>query len=198
MDPTRLLRAPYGPRFGRGVRQEPSMKRRTFIALVSGSFLAAPLAAEAQQAGRVWRIGHLDGTSPMARAALLTAFKDRLQEMGYAPSQYVLDSRYAEGDDARLAELAADLIRGKPDVIITAGPQPAFAAARATTTIPIVFIGVGDPVGTGLVPSLARPGGNITGVTLVTVELARKRLDLLGDAVPAADALPFSGTRRTP
>jgi putative ABC transport system substrate-binding protein len=117
---------------------------------------------------------------------LLTAFKDRFQEMGYAPSRYVLDSRYAESGDARLTELAADLIRGKPDVIITAGPQPAFAAARSTTTIPIVFIGVGDPVGTGLLPSLARPGGNVTGVTLITVELARKRLDLLREAVPAS------------
>ena len=162
------------------------MERRTFLGVITGGLLAAPLAAEAQPAGKVWRIGHLDGTSPTARALLLTAFKDRLQEIGYAPSQYVVDSRYAEGDDARLAELVADLVRGKPDVIITAGPQPAFAAARATATIPIVFIGVGDPVGTGLVPSLARPGGNITGVTLVTVELARKRLDLLRDAVPAA------------
>jgi putative tryptophan/tyrosine transport system substrate-binding protein len=160
--------------------------RRAFIGALAGGLVAAPLAAEAQSPGRVWRIGHLDGTSPMARAARLSAFKDRLQEMGYAPSQYVLDSRYAEGDDARLAELAADLVRGKPDVIITAGPQPAFAAARATTTIPIVFIGVGDPVGTGLVPSLARPDGNITGVTLITVELAGKRLDLLREAVPAA------------
>jgi len=150
------------------------------------TLLVAALTAQAQSPGRVWRIGHLDGTSPMARAALLTAFKDRLQEMGYAPSQYVLDSQYAEGDDARLGGLAADLIRGKPDVIITAGPQPAFAAAKSTSAIPIVFIGVGDPVGTGLVPNLSRPAGNITGVTMITVELAGKRLELLKEAVPAA------------
>src|SRR5258708_39896569 len=149
--------------------------RRAFISGMTLGLLAAPLAAEAQPAGKVWRIGHLDGTSPTARALLLTAFKDRLQEIGYAPSQYVVDSRYAEGDDARLAELVADLVRGKPDVIITAGPQPAFAAARATATIPIVFIGVGDPVGTGLVPSPARPGGNITRGTPVNRERARKR-----------------------
>src|SRR5262245_60934075 len=176
-------------RFGGSWRShEPPavISRRTFLGGLAGGLLAAPLAAEAQQPRRVWRIGHLDGTSPMARAALLAAFKDRLQEVGYAPSQYVVDSRYAEGDDARLADLAAELVRGKPDVIITAGPQPAFAAARATTTIPIVFIGVGDPVGTGLVPNLARPGGNITGVTRVTVELAGKRLELIKEAVPAA------------
>jgi ABC-type sugar transport system substrate-binding protein len=104
------------------------MTRISLASTLVLSLLAAPLIAEAQSPGRVWRIGHLDGTSPTAWAVLLTAFKDRLQEMGYAPSQYVLDSPYAEGDDARLTELAADLIRGKPDVIITAGPQPAFAA----------------------------------------------------------------------
>jgi ABC-type uncharacterized transport system substrate-binding protein len=154
--------------------------------VVAISLLLVPLATEAQQATRVARIGYLDGTSPSARNELVAAFKDRLRELGYAPSQYVLDSRYAEGYDARLPELAADLVRGKPDVIVAVGPPPALAAARATSTIPVVFVGVGDPVGTGLVPSLARPPGNVTGITLLAVELAAKRLQILKEAVPRA------------
>jgi putative ABC transport system substrate-binding protein len=140
----------------------------------------------AQQAARVWRIGYLDGSSPSARTTLIDAFKDRLRELGYAPSEYVLDSRWAEGYDERLPGLAAELVRDKPDVIVTVGPQPAFAAAQATKTIPIVFVGVGDPVGTGLVSNLARPPANVTGVTLLAIELAPKRLETLKQAVPGA------------
>src|SRR5262249_53188424 len=134
-------------------------------------------------------IGHLDGTSPSARTSLLEAFKTGLRELGYDPSQYVIDSRYAEGYDDRLLELAADLVRGKPDVILAVGPPPASAAARATKTIPVVFVGVGDPVGTGLVPSLARPPGNVTGITMLAVELAAKRLATLKEAVPGASRI---------
>ncbi len=162
------------------------MERRTFLVMISGGLFAAPLTAEAQQAGKIWRIGYLDGSSPSARGTLIEAFKDRLRELGHAPSQYVLDSRYAEGYDERLPELAADLVRGKPDVIFAVGPPPALAAARATSTIPVVFVGVGDPVGTGLLPSLARPPGNVTGITLLAVELAGKRLAILKEAAPRA------------
>ena len=116
----------------------------------------------------------------------MAAFRDRLRELGYDLSQYMIDSRYAEGYDERLPELAADLVRGKPDVIFAVGPPPASAAARATNTIPMIFVGVGDPVGTGLVPSLARPPGNVTGITLLAVELAAKRLQILKEAVPEA------------
>jgi len=98
----------------------------------------------------------------------------------------VIDTRYAEGYDDRLPELAADLVGDNPDVIFAAGPPPALAAARATSMIPIVFVGVGDPVGTGLVPNLSRPPGNVTGITLLAVELAAKRLEILKEAVPRA------------
>jgi putative ABC transport system substrate-binding protein len=162
----------------------PEMPRRAFMAAIAGALLAAPLAAEAQQRTRVVRIGYLDGSSPSARTSLVAAFKDGLRELGYTPDQYVIDARYAEGYDERLPELAADLVRDKPDVIFAVGPPPALAAARATSTIPVVFVGVGDPVGTGLVPNLARPPGNVTGITLLAVELAPKRLEILKEAVP--------------
>ena len=162
------------------------MDRRAFLNALTGSLLVAPLAAEAQQGARVVRIGYLDGSSPAARTTLLAAFKDGLRNLGYAPNHYVIDSRYAEGYDDRLSELAADLVGDKPDVILAVGPPPALAAARATSTIPIVFVGVGDPVGTGLVPNLSRPPGNVTGITLLAVELAAKRLEILKEAVPRA------------
>lgn len=124
----------------------PEMPRRSFMAMISGGLLAAPLAAEAQQAGKIWRIGYLDGSSPSARGTLIEAFKDRLRELGHAPSQYVLDSRYAEGYDERLPELAADLVRGKPDVILAVGPSrqpgrlapfPWSSSASATLSGPV-------------------------------------------------------------
>lgn len=148
--------------------------------------LTLPLEATAQREARIARIGHLDGSSPSARTALVAAFKERLRELGYAPSQYVLDSRYAEGFDTRLPELAADLVQGKPDVIFAVGPPPVLAAARATSTIPVVFVGIGDPAGTGLVANLARPPGNVTGITLLAVELAAKRLEILKEVIPRA------------
>jgi putative ABC transport system substrate-binding protein len=160
--------------------------RWTALSLFALVFFVPSHGAEAQPSGKVWRIGYLDGSSPSARTTLVSAFKDRLGELGYAPTQYVIDSRYAEGYDERLPELAADLVQGKPDVIFAVGPPPATAAARATSTIPIVFVGVGDPVGTGLVPTLARPPGNVTGITLLAVELAPKRLEILKQAVPNA------------
>jgi putative ABC transport system substrate-binding protein len=159
------------------------MNRRMFLVTLAGGLLAVPLAAQAQQGARVVRIGYLDGSSPSART---TAFKEGLRDLGYAPSHYVIDPRYAEGYDDRLRELAADLVGDKPDVILAVGPPPALAAARATSTIPIVFVGVGDPVGTGLVPNLSRPPGNVTGITLLAVELAAKRLEILKEAVPRA------------
>jgi putative tryptophan/tyrosine transport system substrate-binding protein len=156
------------------------------LLVVITAFVAAPLVAQVQQPAKIWRIGYLDGSSPSARTTLVVAFKDRLRELGYAPSQYVLDSRWAEGYDERLPSLAAELVRDKPDLIFTVGPLSASAAAQATKTIPVVFVGVGDPVGTGLVPSLARPPANVTGITLLAIELAPKRLEALKQAVPGA------------
>src|SRR6266496_268598 len=174
----------YGSERGARGNSRPYRDRREFIALLGGAVVGCLLVAPAY--AEILRIGCLDGSSQSARMTLLAAFRDRLRELGYAPNQYVIDGRYADGHDELLPRLAADLVSDKPDVIFTVGPQAASAAAQATSKIPIIFVGVGDPIGTGLVPNLARPPGNITGVTLLAVELAAKRLDLLKAAVPGA------------
>jgi putative tryptophan/tyrosine transport system substrate-binding protein len=182
MDPTRLPQAPYGPRFGDGVRQEPSMERRTFMALVSGGLLAAPLAVEAQQVGRVPRIGVLGSV----HSAQWDGFRQGLRELGYTEGRTILiEWRWTEGKAERAPELAADLVRLQPDLILTSGPQPTAAGKAATATIPIVFIGVADPIRAQLVATFARPGGNITGLaTLVPEGWVGKMIELLKEAVP--------------
>jgi putative ABC transport system substrate-binding protein len=192
MDPTPLLRAPYGPRFGDGVRQEPSIQRRTFMALVSGGLLATPLAAEAQQAGKVARIGILSpaspsdaGGKPSDLAVLFAAFREGLRELGYVEGQNIkIESRWAEGNYDRLSGLAADLVRLKVDVIVTYGTPASQAAKRATSTIPIVMAAIIDPVASGLVTSLARPGGNLTGNSMMSPDLVEKQLEILKEVVP--------------
>ena len=149
--------------------------------------LAAPLAADAQQAGKVPRIGFLGVTSPSDRPSHLDAFRQRLRELGWVEGQnIVIDYRYAEGRVDRLPDLAAELVRLKVDLIVaSAGTQAATAAKNATETIPIVMIYVRDPVGTGLIASLARPGGNVTGVSgSAGLELVAKQLELLKETVP--------------
>jgi putative ABC transport system substrate-binding protein len=164
------------------------MERRTFLAVVSGSLLAAPLAAEAQQAGKVWRIGVLAGSPPTTPEAARPweALMLRLRELGYVEGQnLVVERRWAEGRADRYHELAAELVALKPDVIIAAFTPSVSAAKRTTSTIPIVMAIAGDPAGTGLVASLSRPGGNITGMSLQnSPELAGKRLELLKEAFP--------------
>jgi putative ABC transport system substrate-binding protein len=160
--------------------------RRTFLAGTGAVLLAAPLAADAQQAGKVPRIGFLRVTSPSDRPPLLDAFRQGLRELGWVEGQnIVVDYRFAEGRFDRLPDLAAELVRLKVDVIV-AQPTPATAAAKnATETIPIVMISVGDPVGPGLIASLARPGGNVTGSSYsVGLEIAGKGLELLKETVP--------------
>ena len=143
------------------------MHRRTFLCGLTLGALAAPLAADAQQTGKVPRIGFLSLTSPSDRPFLLDAFRQRLRELGWVEGQnIVIDYRYAEDRVDRLPDLAAELVRLKVDLIIaSAGTQVATAAKNATETIPIpiVMIFVRDPVGAGLIASLARPGGNVTG-----------------------------------
>ena len=142
------------------------MNRRRFLRTLSASLLAAPLAADAQQAGKVPRIGFLSLTSPSDRPPLLDAFRQRLRELGWVEGQnIVIDYRYAEDRVDRLPDLAAELVRLKVDLIVSWGTQGVTAAKNATETIPIVMIAVRDPVGTGLIASLARPGGNVTGVS---------------------------------
>jgi len=157
------------------------------IVTLTLSLLAAPLAADAQQAGKVPRIGFLGVTSPSDRPSHLDAFRQRLRELGWVEGQnIVIDYRYAEGRVDRLPDLAAELVRLKVDLIVaSAGTQAATAAKNATETIPIVMIYVRDPVGTGLIASLARPGGNVTGVSgSAGLELFAKQLELLKETVP--------------
>jgi putative ABC transport system substrate-binding protein len=142
------------------------MKRRAFLGTLAGCLLAAPLAAEAQQAGKVPRIGYLGLTSPSDRPPLLDAFRQGLRELGWVEGQnIVIDYRFAEGRFDRLPALAAELVRLKVDIIVSGGTQGVTAAKNATEAIPIVMITVRDPIGTGLIASLARPGGNVTGMS---------------------------------
>src|SRR5262245_23660027 len=163
------------------------MRRREFITLLGG-VAAWPQAARAQQqAGKVSRIGFLSLTSPSDRPPLLDAFRQSLRELGWVEGQnIVIDYRYAEDRVDRLPDLAAELVRLKVDLIIaSAGTQVATAAKNATETIPIVMIYVRDPVGNGLIASLARPGGNVTGVSgSAGLELFAKQLELLKETVP--------------
>ena len=178
------------------------MDRRTFLGALTGGFLAAPLAAEAQQAGKVWRIGVLAGSPPTTPEAARPweALMLRLRELGYVEGQnLVVERRWAEGRADRYHELAAELVALKPDVIIAAFTPSVSAAKRATSTIPIVMAIAGDPAGTGLVASLSRPGGNITGMSLQnSPELAGKRLELLKEAFPGLSRVGLLVNRTLP
>jgi len=163
------------------------MDRRAFLSAVAGSLVAARL-ARAQQPGRVYRIGYLTaGTaSPLSLARLPNA----LRELGWIDGKnYTLERRYADNRNDRLPELALELVRLNVDVIITVGTLAPLAVKRVTTTIPVVMIAAGDPVGSGLVTNLARPGGNITGTSLNSPELAGKRLQLLKEMAPEISAV---------
>jgi putative ABC transport system substrate-binding protein len=159
------------------------MDRRAFLAGTGAVLLAAPLAAEAQQARKVPHVGVLQAGAPPE--PLVEAFREGLRDLGYVEGRdIVLDYRWAEGKLDRLPELAAELVGLRVDVITTLSTPAAIAARHATTTIPIVFTGVGDPVGTGVVSSLAHPGGNVTGLSILATELSGKRLEILREMVP--------------
>jgi putative tryptophan/tyrosine transport system substrate-binding protein len=153
--------------------------------LVAVVLLALGVIAEAQQPGKVPRIGFLDGSAASGSAVLADAFRQELSKLGWIEGKNIaIEYRFAEQKLARLPELAADLVRLKIDLIVVTGGQPALVAKKATTTIPIVMANVGDPVGAGLVASLGRPGGNVTGNSVLSPELNSKRLEILKDAVP--------------
>ncbi len=174
------------------------MDRRTFISGIAFGLLAAPLAAEAQQVGKVYRIGLLDYSAlDPARQEWWNAFRQQMRQLGYVEGQNVrFEPRWAQGDHDRLQALAAELVDLKTDLIVTSGGAAVTAAKRATSTIPIVMATGSDPVALGLVSSLRQPGGNITGSTSINNELAAKRLDLLRTIAPRASpiAMLWDGT----
>jgi len=160
--------------------------RRDFL-VAAGTLLAAPLVAEAQQAANVTRIGYLSHNLA-ASSHLRDAFLQGLRELGYVEGRnVVIEYRYAEGKPERLPALAAELVALKVDVIVTVSNTTALAAKQATRTVPIVFTAVANPVAAGIVTSLARPGGNLTGLASLGSELVGKRLELLKQAVPVVD-----------
>ena len=160
------------------------------VVALASVLLATPLTVAAQQAGKVYRVGHLSGSSTAASKSLIDAFREGMHALGYVEGQHwVLDERYAEGKVERLASLAQELIHHNPDVLLVSTTPGNVAAKATTSTIPIVMVAVADPVGVGLVHSLARPGGNITGMTNIIAELAGKRLELLKELVPIASRI---------
>jgi putative tryptophan/tyrosine transport system substrate-binding protein len=161
------------------------MQRREFITLLGGAAASWPLAARAQQPGKPPTIGFMGSTTSPVAAQWVASFVQRLRELGWLEGRDVaIEYRWAEGRDERAAEIAAEFVRRKVDVIVTSGTGMVLAAKQATSVIPIVFAAAGDPVGTGLVASLARPGGNVSGLSSQTAETAGKRLELLREIVP--------------
>jgi putative ABC transport system substrate-binding protein len=161
------------------------MNRRTAIQRLATFFLTTASLAEAQQPKKIWRIGFLAAVARTSTPHYTEAFLQGLRELGYIEGQnIVIEYRWADGNFARLPELAADLVRLKVDVIVAVVTQASLAAKAATATIPIVMIGVSDPVESGLVASLARPGANITGTSIMAAEIVGKQLGLLKETLP--------------
>ncbi len=166
-------------------RSEMINDRLPFIAPIILFILAAAFTAAAQQPKKVPRIGYLCPTRPSSLLARTEAFRQGLNELGYIEGKNIaLEYRWAEGKIARLPDLAAELVRLKVDVIVTCGPVATRSAKEATATIPIVMAFDSDPVGNGFVASLARPGGNITGLSTLAPELSGKQLEFLKEIVP--------------
>jgi len=158
------------------------MDRRTFIGSVAVGLLARPLATLAQQPPKIWRVGFLSprsGSTPSSPDRAYDAFTQELRELGYVEGRnLVIEGRFADGNYERLPGLAAELVRERVDVIVANSSPAIRAAQQATTTIPIIFPSTGDPVGNGFVTSLARPGGNITGVSSATLDVSRMVLSV--------------------
>ncbi len=179
--------------------QLDQLKRRDFITLVGGAAAAWPLAARAQQPGKLRTIGFLGQSTRSAASEWVAAFVQRLHELGWNEGRTVaIEYRWAEGREERFAEIAAEFVRLKVDIIVTSGTPQVLAAKHATSVIPIVFAAAGDPVASGLVASLARPGGNATGLSSLVADLAGKRLELLREVVPALRRLAIMGNVGNP
>jgi putative ABC transport system substrate-binding protein len=161
------------------------MKKKISVLTLCAMLVVLCVAAEAQQPTKVLRIGFLDSSTASGSAVLVEAFRQEIRKLGWIEGKNIaIEYRFAEQKNERLSELAADLVRLKVDLIVVAGTVAALAAKSATTTIPIVMANAGDPVGAGLVASLARPGGNVTGLEGLGPQLNTKRLEVLKDAVP--------------
>jgi ABC-type uncharacterized transport system substrate-binding protein len=162
------------------------MDRRAFLAVVAAGVVARPAVARTQQPARIHRLGILSLRSGPDETD--EALIQGLRELGHVEGRSIaIEYRWAGGKPERLPEMAAELVRLKVDLIVTQGTLPSEAAKRATTSLPIVFVGMGDPVGSGLVASFGRPGGNLTGLTILSTELAGKRLHLLHELLPRAN-----------
>ncbi len=161
------------------------ISRRVFVGTVAGGLLTAPVVIHAQQPARMPRIGFLGNSTAVLEANLVGPFREGLRDLGYEEGRnIVIDYRWAQGNYERFPALIAELIAVKVDVIVTAGTPATQAVKKATTSVPLVMVAVGDPVGTGIVASLNRPGGNITGLTSIAPELEAKRLELLREVIP--------------
>jgi putative ABC transport system substrate-binding protein len=175
------------------------MKRREFITLVGGAAATWPLAAHAQQSAKPPTIGFLIGGSPSSDRQWIAAFVQRLRELGRIEGKTVaIEYRSAEGRIERYTEIATEFVQMRVDVIVTAGTAAVRAAKQATSVIPIVFAAAGDPVGSGLVASLARPGGNVTGLSLQFTDLTNKRLELLREVLPHLSRLGILANAGSP
>jgi ABC-type uncharacterized transport system substrate-binding protein len=175
------------------------MRRRKLITLLGGTALAWPLVARAQQPAKLPTIGYLGPATRTLDSERLAAFVKRLRDLGWIEGRTIaIEYRWAEGRNERLAETATEFVRLKMDVIVTSATPPSVAVKQATSVIPIVFAAVGDPVGAGVVESLARPGGNATGLSLQQTDAAGKRIELLREVVPGLRRLAImanSGSR---
>jgi putative tryptophan/tyrosine transport system substrate-binding protein len=174
------------------------MRRREFITLLGGA-AAWPLAARAQQARTRPIVGFLGQSSPLGEGERAAAFAQRLRDLGWIEGRtIVIEYRWADGRSERLAEIAVEFARLNVDIIVTGGTPAVMAAKQAMPVVPIVFATVGDPVGMGLVTSLARPGGNVTGFSVLSIDLAAKRLDLLREAISSLGRLAIMGNVGNP
>jgi putative ABC transport system substrate-binding protein len=167
------------------------MDRRGFVVLIGGA-LAAPLAVRAQAPGRLRRIAILDDASEQAQRQNWRSFLKRLGELGYVEGKnLVVDTRFARGPSEQLRPLAAELLAREPEIIVTRGTAATLAVMQATSNVPIVFVGVADPVGSGVAASLGRPGGNATGLSPMQMEFGAKWIELLREFSPTARRLAF-------
>jgi putative ABC transport system substrate-binding protein len=167
------------------------MHRRDFLKGLA-TFLAAPLAAEAQPTGKLYRIGFLGNSTAALEANLVGPFREGLRDLGYVEGQnIVIEYRWAEGKYERFPALISEMLARKVEVIVTAGTPASLAVKKATNSIPLVMVAVGDPVGSGLVASLARPGGNLTGLVSIAPDLEGKRLELLTEVIPKLSQVAF-------